>query len=171
MKGKGLWLNLGCSDNLLKDFINVDIRRFSPEEARRYECFRWDLSNRWYWEDSSVDYILARDIIEHLPDRILTMNEAWRVLKPGGLIQIEVPTTDGRGAFQDPTHVSFWNRNSFFYFEDGNPHRERFGKDYGITARFKIKQERQEKISDEVVKLYISLEAVKNADQCNSPME
>lgn len=29
---------------------------------------------------------------------------------------IEVPSTDGRGAWQDPTHVSFWNENSFWYY-------------------------------------------------------
>ena len=31
---------------------------------------------------------------------------------------IEVPSTDGRGAFQDPTHVSFWNENSFTYYTE-----------------------------------------------------
>ena len=28
------------------------------------------------------------------------------------------PSTDGRGAFQDPTHVAFYNENSFWYFTD-----------------------------------------------------
>jgi hypothetical protein len=28
------------------------------------------------------------------------------------------PSTDGRGAFQDPTHVSFLNENSFWYYTD-----------------------------------------------------
>lgn len=46
------------------------------------------------------------------------MNEAWRVLKPSAAIEIFVPSTDGRGAFQDPTHVSFWNANTFAYFSD-----------------------------------------------------
>ena len=32
------------------------------------------------------------------------------------MVIIEVPSTDGRGAFQDPTHVSFWNSNSFWYY-------------------------------------------------------
>ncbi len=44
------------------------------------------------------------------------MNEAYRVLAPGGFLFISVPSTDGRGAFQDPTHVSFWNENSFWYY-------------------------------------------------------
>ena len=41
-----------------------------------------------------------------------------RVLAPGGWAFIEVPSTDGRGAFQDPTHVSYWNENSFLYYTD-----------------------------------------------------
>jgi hypothetical protein len=44
------------------------------------------------------------------------MSEIHRVLAPGGWAFIEVPSTDGRGAFQDPTHVSYWNENSFFYY-------------------------------------------------------
>ena len=44
------------------------------------------------------------------------MNEAYRVLAPGGWLFIDVPSTDGRGAFQDPGHVSFWNENSFWYY-------------------------------------------------------
>jgi hypothetical protein len=38
------------------------------------------------------------------------------VLKPGGWLITRTPSTDGRGAFQDPTHVSFWNPNSFLYY-------------------------------------------------------
>jgi hypothetical protein len=44
------------------------------------------------------------------------MSEIHRVLAHGGWAFIEVPSTDGRGAFQDPTHVSFWNENSFLYY-------------------------------------------------------
>jgi hypothetical protein len=44
------------------------------------------------------------------------MSEIYRVLADGGWAFIEVPSTDGRGAFQDPTHVSYWNENSFWYY-------------------------------------------------------
>ena len=44
------------------------------------------------------------------------MKEIYRCLAPYGWALIEVPSTDGRGAFQDPTHVSFWNSNSFWYY-------------------------------------------------------
>lgn len=148
-----LRLNLGCCDAHLAGWVNVD--RVAPADEIV------DLSKPWPWKDGSVEAIRAHDIVEHLPDRTLTMNEAWRVLKPGGLFEIVVPTTDGRGAFQDPTHNSYWNRNLFFYFEHGNPHRERFGKSYGIAARFHVRAAQEEKLPDQVVKLAILLEAVK----------
>jgi len=134
-------------------YVNVDI--CPPADVI---C---DLREPWPFLDSSVDEIVAYDIIEHLPDKIHTMNEAWRVLKPGGVFDIDVPTTDGRGAWQDPTHVSSWNRNSFFYYEHGNPHRERFGRHYGIVARYRIIAAREEMLADNVSKLRIKLEAVK----------
>jgi len=45
-----------------------------------------------------------------------TMHEVYRCLAPQGWLLSQTPSTDGRGAFQDPTHVSFWNSNSFWYY-------------------------------------------------------
>ena len=144
-------LNLGCSDRLEPGFVNVDICDPADQLV--------DLRGKWPWETGSVSEIRAWDIIEHLPDRIHTMNEAFRVLKPGGRLDIIVPTTDGRGAFQDPTHVSFWNRNSFFYFESGNPHLTRFEKAYGMRCAFRVLSDQSETLRDGVTKLHIILEA------------
>lgn len=44
------------------------------------------------------------------------MEEANRVLKVGGRLEAIVPSTDGRGWAQDPTHVSYWNENTVQYF-------------------------------------------------------
>ena len=66
--------------------------------------------------DNSVGVINASHVIEHLRDPIKTMREIHRVLVHGGWAFIEVPSTDGRGAWQDPTHVSFWNEHSFWYY-------------------------------------------------------
>ena len=156
-------LNLGCGDDIRKGFINVD-RFLEPGlVAMGDDCLIWDLSNitiAWPWTDSSVDFILARDIIEHLYDKMATMNELWRVLKPGCCVHIEVPTTDGPGAFQDPTHVSYWNRHSFWYFEYGNVYRRRFADSYGIKAAFSVVEERIVQTPDGP-KLTIILKAVK----------
>ena len=146
-------LNLGCCDALLDGFVNVDL---VPGDGVQVA----DLREPWPWPNSSVTHIRAWDIIEHLPNKILTMNELWRVLRPGGTAEIAVPTTDGPGAFQDPTHVSFWNRRSFMYYEAGNPYRERFARHYGIEAKFRTVGERTD-YSLDGPRLTIVLEAVK----------
>lgn len=145
-------LNLGCSDRHLPDCVNVDLAPPADVIA--------DLSQRWPWDDQTVDVIIAHDIIEHLPDKIHTMNEAWRVLRPGGQLKIVVPTTGGAGAFQDPTHVSYWNERSFLYYEAGCPYRERFAAAYGIRAAFRTVLSRVDQTQDGP-KLTIDLVAVK----------
>jgi hypothetical protein len=108
-----------------------------------------------------VDEIAAIDIFEHLKSQVHVMNEAWRVLKPDALLRVVVPTTEGRGAYQDPTHCSFFNRNSFHYFSANDSHRERFGDAYGIKARFDVVRARQRWFSGRVHKIDIVLRAVK----------
>jgi glycosyltransferase involved in cell wall biosynthesis len=75
-----------------------------------------DLNDGIPLEDNSVGVINASHIIEHLHDKHKIMCEIHRVLADGGWAFIQVPSTDGRGAWQDPTHVSFWNENSFWYY-------------------------------------------------------
>ena len=146
-------LNLGCCDAPLQGYVNVDLVPAPGVLAA-------DLRQPWPWPDSSVDQVRAWDVIEHLPDKIFTMNELWRVLRPGGVADIAVPTTDGTGAWQDPTHVSFWNRRSFLYYEAQNPYRERFAASYGITAKFRTVLESLEQTVDGP-RLHIQLRAVK----------
>jgi SAM-dependent methyltransferase len=75
-----------------------------------------DLMQPWPFADGSVGAFRAHDLIEHLPDKMHTMKEIHRCLRPGGWLLSMTPSTDGRGAWQDPTHVSFWNQNAFWYW-------------------------------------------------------
>ena len=79
-----------------------------------------DLRDGIPFPDNSVGVVRAYDFLEHLPDKERTMNEIYRVLAPGGWLLSLTPSTDGRGAFQDPTHVSYWNENSFWYYTNRN---------------------------------------------------
>ena len=150
-------LNLGCNQRPIEGCINVDIHPFEGVDVVA------DLEKRWPWEDGSVDIVQCADLPEHIrmwwesPDWskyqgtfesfvdvmknpvrtygiIHFMNEAHRVLKTGGILDMLIPSTDARGWAQDPTHVSYWNENSILYFTDKTyyglyPHL--------ITARFK----------------------------------
>ena len=146
-------LNLGCCESNLEGYLNCDI--FPPSSLATI-----NFQNRWPWEDNSFAFVRAHDFVEHLPDKLFTMNELWRVLAPNGRAEISIPTTEGSGAFQDPTHVSFWNRRSFCYYEHGNPYRERFGKFYDIYADFRVIQEQIDQTADGP-RLTILLEAIK----------
>ena len=66
--------------------------------------------------DNSVGIVRAFDALEHIKDKQKIMAEIHRVLIPGGMLISQTPSTDGRGAWQDPTHVSFWNENAFWYW-------------------------------------------------------
>ena len=70
--------------------------------------------------DNSVGVLNATHILAQLRDPIKSMREIHRVLAHGGWAFIQVPSTDGRGAWQDPTHVSYWNEHSFWYYTDYN---------------------------------------------------
>lgn len=108
-KDKGLLcVDIGGGLNPYPNYTTVDLR-----ETADYVC---DLNDGIPLPDNSVGVLNASHILEHLADKTKIMSEIHRVLSPGGWAFIEVPSTDGRGAFQDPTHVSYWNENSFLYY-------------------------------------------------------
>jgi glycosyltransferase involved in cell wall biosynthesis len=104
-------LELGGRMAAKKGYITVDLKDADIIS---------DLNQHWPFPDNSVGIIRAFDVFEHLNDSLHTMKELYRVLAPGGFAFIQVPSTDGRGAFQDPTHKTFWNINSFKYYTQAN---------------------------------------------------
>jgi O-antigen biosynthesis protein len=110
----------------LKDLLKVDIGGgLFPREGYTTIDMEdadiiWNLDNGIPLEDNSVGVLNASHVIEHLKDPIKTMKEIHRVLAHGGWAFIEVPSTEGNGAWCDPTHVSFWNEDSFPYYTNKN---------------------------------------------------
>jgi len=63
----------------------------------------------------SVGLVRAIELLQRIPDRAALFNECYRVCVHGSMLRTLTPSTDGRGAFQDPSHVAFYNENSFWY--------------------------------------------------------
>lgn len=127
-------LNLGCGRTALEGFLNIDI------DPGVMPDLVLDVTKGLPFKDSSIKHVLAYDFLEHVPAEkvISVMNDIHRVLEPGGVFEHFTPSTDGRGAFQDPTHVSFWNINSWYYYcPELLTDYKGF---YDITARYKIQQ-------------------------------
>jgi len=110
-ENKLLKIDLGGGLNKQQEYTSYDIKNGD---------ITGDLNEAWKLDDNSVGVLRAHDCIEHLKDPIHTMNEAYRVLTPGGYFMILVPSSLGEGGYCDPTHVSHWVKRSFRYYTEQN---------------------------------------------------
>lgn len=97
-------LNLGCGFDKREGFINADsFTECSPDVLMDIESYPWP------FEDDQFDYILMKHVLEHVgasfADFRLVMRELYRVLKPGGRVEIHVPDYRHATYWSDPTHV------------------------------------------------------------------
>lgn len=92
--GNGIVLDIGCGnkpyeslfDGLITKYVGCDIVQSSAMKA--------DLlcpANKIPLEDNSFDTILSTQTIEHVEDHQGLVNEAYRLLKPGGHFIISGP--------------------------------------------------------------------------------
>ncbi len=97
----------------------------------------WNLDERpWPIPSSTADACVSFHCFEHVADLIGVMDEAHRILKPGGRLVFEVPYFRHPGAFQDPTHRRFFTGDSASYF-CANPEKGRVDPPYS-SANFRL---------------------------------
>ena len=97
-------LNLGCGVKVLKGFINVDLYDLKDLKEAKGILHEAEVKGRYIkadvrelpFKDNFADYILASEILEHIPlvDLSRTLLEWIRVLKPGGRMVIKSPDFD-----------------------------------------------------------------------------
>ena len=76
-------------------------------------------------EDGAVDYIYTSHTLEHLrrDTYLKVINEFWRILSTGGIIEIIVPYFRTKVAVQDPGHHMQFCEDSFKYLDlSSSPH-------------------------------------------------
>jgi SAM-dependent methyltransferase len=109
--------------------------------------FQHDITSfPWPFDDDTFDELRCWHVLEHMAPittlidfdqrkveyintRIAVMNEMHRILKPGAAVNIEVPVFPYWQAMADPTHVSFFVPQTFWYFtkEEHAEHRALYG--------------------------------------------
>ena len=67
--------------------------------------------------DNEFDIVIAEHVMEHLDDLLKIYEELHRIIKPGGVLYIEVPHFSSSNFFTDPTHRHAFSSRSFDYFD------------------------------------------------------
>jgi SAM-dependent methyltransferase len=106
-------IDIGCGFNKQPGFVGMDKRDIEGVDIiHDVEIFPWPLA------DDSCAVAVASHLVEHIKPwlQIDFINEAWRVLEPGGIFAISTPYAESFGYLQDPTHCSPWNEATVEYF-------------------------------------------------------
>ncbi|WP_428423173.1 hypothetical protein [Methylibium sp.] len=142
-------LDLGCGKRPRNPYgrsrlAGVDIRALSSDSGFEFRAANLSLEPIPY-ADNTFGSLSGFDFIEHVPRLLATadgtetffpfvrlMNEAWRVLAPGGLFYAVTPSYPNAAVFQDPTHVNFITDRTHEYFCGERP----LGRMYGFGGEF-----------------------------------
>lgn len=145
-------------------WVNIDkYKNPGVDEVVNLFAFPWiRSSNGSPWNDDTVDEIYCGHIVEHIPHQVrvstpMPLNwskrynemvneydgffvffaEAYRILKPDGLIYIRCPYGMGTPALSDPTHTRYIVPGSFSYLagQDGDA-----PFDYHLPMRFELSE-------------------------------
>jgi hypothetical protein len=155
-KQNDLKIDLCCGERKPEGFIGVDCYPGKMVDIVH------DLNHSFPFEDSVASFVRGYDAIEHLREPLRTMNEIWRICQHDAIVELMVPSTDGRGAFQDPTHVSFWNENSFAYYTVENPAYLSHARIYGFRGAFRMLEMRSMDCGHKVIQIFVKMQAIKN---------
>lgn len=126
-------INLGAGSEAQHGWVNTDWID-GPGIDKVFNL----LDDVWPFEDGVADEILARDVLEHMPNftnnnkstPIHFVEECHRILQPGGKLFITVPHWQSKNLWIDPTHVRGYDEKSMDYFDPDKDH----GKWYGYYS-------------------------------------
>lgn len=117
-------LQLGAGRRPLEGAVNHDLWQHSPwiDVAHNLDDVPWP------WDDAAFDKVIALDVMEHLKvDVQVWLDECWRILKPGGVLVLRLPSYANPVSYRDPTHRRVYHPETFLYWDA----RHALWQDYG----------------------------------------
>lgn len=131
-------LNLGCGSRPEPGWINHDRERHSPyvDVAWDLELERWPhtfcdmrggfgglVPQRMDQDALLYDRVRARDVLEHIPPNLFfrVMGNIWKLLAPGGVLEVQVPEWGSENALIDPSHYRGFHLDSFDILDPTTP--------------------------------------------------
>lgn len=99
-KFKGQMLDAGCGKMPYKEFLlqNSNIKSYTGLDIEGALVYDNDIKPDLLWDgktmpiaDASFDTVMATEVLEHCPEPLVFLAEAYRALRPGGIFFFTVP--------------------------------------------------------------------------------
>lgn len=94
----GFVLDAGCGAQPYRSLVNPKATYQGIDDADAGPHFGYSLPDTTYYEgdcwpvsDASVDVVLSTETLEHVPDPPVYLSQAFRCLRPGGILILTVP--------------------------------------------------------------------------------
>lgn len=110
---RGSRIELGTGNKPTPGYLHADRWKHSPHIDVEFPLEKIP----WNFPDNHLKEILATDVFEHLKlDVQVWLDECWRVLETGGLLNMRLPLYSNPYSFRDPTHYRIFHPESFLYW-------------------------------------------------------
>jgi predicted SAM-dependent methyltransferase len=125
-------IDIGCGSSKRAGYTGVDILKFpGVDVVHNLDQFPYPFG------DNEVEEVWMDQVLEHLKEPMQTVEELYRICKPGAKIFIGVPYFRSMYVAIDPTHRNFFSVYWFNYFDPAHP----FNRKYQYsTAKFSVKR-------------------------------
>ena len=109
-------LHVGCANRYYEGFINSDITDTIKGKKNKVDVI-FDLGEPWPFENESIDGIVGMHTFQQLHWRglVVAFREAYRVLKPGGVLRMGNPMVEIMD--KDLDYLLGWNNVTLFSFD------------------------------------------------------
>lgn len=105
-------LNLGCGRDIKKGYINLDKSKIKGVDVV-HDLDRYP----WPFKDNYFEEVYGQDVIEHVKDLFMAMQEIHRISKNGARVRLIVPYWHSSAAFY-PNHHYFFNIDGMKFFTE-----------------------------------------------------
>lgn len=128
-------LDVGCGNSKIPGAVGIDlVPGPQVDVVHDLNTFPWPLPA------NSFAIIKLWSVLEHLQDIVGTLDEVYRVARPGAKVLIGTPHFSSANAYTDPTHHHFFSARFIDYFVEGTELSTEYG--FYSKSRFRLEERR-----------------------------